>query len=127
MPGSNRGQIRPACKIRLKTCHSVLLPLFWHWLVAASGDRSFRHSRPCCMDFLRILERHARRFPAPRLGDRRQVNIQRSKVLCRTDASRMSAHLLDHSGRQSDPLRHAFEDRCDAPRIQRAANLAPTN
>ena len=68
--------------VRLGTAHN--LNLLSHSVIEPPAFlcRS-RHSRPRGIDLLSILQRHARRLPAPRLRNRREINVQRRKILRR--------------------------------------------
>ena len=76
-----------------------------------------RHPRSRRIDLLRILQRHTRRFPAPRLRDRSQVDIEVRKILRRPDACRMATNPIDKSLGHSNPLRDPLEGRRNGPRI----------
>src|ERR1700733_7117460 len=79
------------------------------------------------IDLLRILQRHSRRLPPARLRNCGKVNVQRGQILSRTDPSRMATHPVNIPLRHANPLRNPLEDRRNAPRIERSANLGCSN
>jgi hypothetical protein len=98
------------------------------WLIAPcitpGGCRCPGHTGPCRIDLLCVLQRHPRRFPPTSLSDRRQVNVESCEILSRPHPRRMPANSMYNPLRHANPLRHPFEDRRNAPGIQRSTDLS---